>query len=187
MKTTLRFLLLIGASVFIWWSLTINSNKNGTPTPESNQPYIKIFMNDFKVTSLDSTGEAQYTLTGAHLEQYNNSNNAIITLPVFNFLPVDKQWLITADKASINQKNNIIKLTENVVMQQQNTPRAIKVTSNIMFINTNKQTAYTKTPVTIKQGLSEMNAIGMTYFNLESKLVLKSNVKGYYFNEHSAK
>lgn len=186
MKTTFRFLLLVVASVFIWWSLT-NNNKNGTSTPESNQPYVKIYMNDFHVTSLDSTGNAQYTLSGARLEQYNNSNNAIITMPVFNFLPVDNQWLITADKASINQKRNIIKLTKNVVMQQQNVPQAIKVSSNIMYINTKKQIAYTKAPVTITQGPSKMNAVGMSYIHAKSELILKSRVNGYYFDEHSTK
>lgn len=111
----------------------------------------------------------------------------MVTLPVFNFLDVDNQWLITADKATINKKKNIIKLSDHVVMQQQNKPLAIKVTSDVMFLNTQKQTAYTKTPVTIKQGSSEMNSIGMSYFNLESKLVLKSRVRGFYFNNHSAK
>lgn len=185
MKTTLRFIVLIAASIIIWWSLTTNNEKHGTSTPGGNQPYVEIFMNEFTITSLNSTGKVEYTLTGTRLERYNNSDDAIITQPVFNFLQMDNQWLITADKAVINQQKNIIKLSDNVVMQQQNKPLAIKVNSDVMVINTEKQTARTQTPVTIEQGLSKMNAIGMVYFNRQSKLVLNSEVNGYYLNNLS--
>ncbi len=180
MKTSISFLVFICAALVIWWSLTTTDKQDETLPSARKQPFIEIFMNDFKITALNSFGKADYTLTGERLERYNNSNNAIITQPVFNFLQENSRWLITADKATVNEKRNLITLTDNVVMQQQQKPQAILIRSELMYINTAQQTAYTRTAVDIRQGQSRIQSIGMTYNNKRSKLVLKSDVHGYY-------
>ncbi len=182
MKTSISFLVFICAALVIWWSLTKNNTDNETLQPVRNQPYIEIFINGFNITALNEQGKPDYTLTGKRFERYNNSNNATITEPVFNFLQADNRWLVTAEKAILNEKRNLITLIDNVVMQQQDKPQAMSILSDKMFINTLKQTAYTRTPVEIHKGDSEMKAIGMRYTHKNSRLLLKSRVNGYFLD-----
>jgi len=187
MKTFFGLTVFIIIAIIAWWSVSEKTRQDKTLQGTTNQPYLQAFINNFKLTSIDISGKADYTLTGSRLERYNNSANATISQPIFNFLQPGKQWKITADTAIINQENTLINLQDDVVMQQKNTPQAIKVTSQHMQINTRKQITSTSSPVQITQGLSTIHSTGMIFYNRKHILELNSNVNGYYVTNPSPK
>ena len=185
MKTLISGIVFIIAAIIVWWSITDRSAYNDHLQPVMKQPYLEIFMDNFKITALNSLGQVDYILSGKRIERYHNSENATAFLPVFKFLQQNNQWLITAKTAIINQKNNTIKLSNNVVMQQQNQPQAIKITSQTMLINTLTQTASTNSPIEFLNGQSKMQSTGMIFYHRKNVFELNRKVHGFYLNTPS--
>lgn len=187
MKTILSISVFITIAIIAWLSVTNKNDSDETLQPADNQPYTEVFINNFRITAINAQGQANYILSGKHLERYSNSDDAMVKRPVLNFLQENNHWLVTADQAIVNNKTRIITLNDNVVMQQQDKPRAVKISSDIMHINTEQQIAYTDTQVIIQQGLSRMRSTGMTFDNRKGLLKLKHNVNGYYLeNRHAS-
>ncbi len=182
MKTLFSLVVFIIVAVSAWWLVTNKTPRNDILQHTKKSPYLELFMDNFKITAINSLGKPDYTLTGKHLERYNNSADENISLPVFKFLQGNSQWLITAQHAIFNQKKNIITLNDSVVMRQQNIPDGIQISSQTMIIDTIKQTAYTHAPVHIKQGTAKMQSTGMIFYNRQKILELNNNVQGYYLN-----
>lgn len=182
MKTLLGIAILVTIALVTWWSVSSRNNQDTTLVGNKNQPYLEVFINDFRIISINADGQTDYTLKGLHLERFNNSDDATISQPVIRLLQPGNQWLITADKAIINQKKNMITLNENVIMQQQNQPDALVISSSTMNINTAIQTAFTDSGVMIKQGISEMHARSMLFNNIENQLKLDTDVHGFYLD-----
>ncbi len=182
MKTLLSIVIFITVAIIAWWSVSDKKPYNGILPHAINRPYLELFMDNFKMTAINSLGSPDYILTGKHLERYSNSDDATISQPTFKFLRENSQWLIIAKHAIINQKKKTIVLNDNVVMQQQNSSEPIQITSKSMHIDTEKLTAYTSMPVHIKQGLSKMQSTGMVFYSQKKILELNEKVKGYYLN-----
>ncbi|GMR01292.1 MAG: hypothetical protein BMS9Abin19_0661 [Gammaproteobacteria bacterium] len=180
MKRLISLVIFIAVAIIALWSTMGNyDDKNLSQQKQSNR-YVEIFMNDFEMTAMNDNGIPAYTLNGLHLERYNNSDVTRIKQPVFHLLDSDKQWIISADFARVNDKKNTIQLKDNVVMQQQNIEPAVTIRTQSMLIHTQTQIAQTQAQVNITQGKSQLTSTGMIYNNITSELELPSNVSGYY-------
>jgi len=167
-------------TIIVWWSITNSYIEENEIQLAKSERYVEIFMNEFEMTAMDATGKSSYKLTGKHLERYNDSDNSIIEQPVFHILQADKQWVISADIALVNDHDETIQLKQNVVMQQKNFEPALTIRTQNMLIHTKTQIAQTKAQVDITQGNSHLKSIGMIYNNITSELELSSSVSGYY-------
>ena len=167
-------------AIVAWWTIT---NKSGDNTqlqqPKSDQ-YVEVFMNEFKMTVMNETGSPEYILNGKHLQRYNDSTKSEIQQPIFHLLQKDKQWVISADSATINDEDETIQLNNNVVMQQKNSKPGVTIRTQNLLINTKTQIAKTRARVDITQGGSHLNSTGMVFNNITSALELSSKVNGYY-------
>lgn len=177
MKSLISFSIFIIIAVIVWWSITEDFSGHQLQQTD-NKPYVEIFMNEFELTAMDESGVPNYTLHGAHLQQFNNSDDAEIEQPVFHLLQHNAQWKINADIAILNNKNKTIQLKNNVLMQQQNIEPAVSIRTQSLLVHTKTQIAQTQALVNIKQGLSQMKSTGMIYNNITSELELSSNVSG---------
>ncbi len=186
MKTLLSIAVFITIAIIAWLSVTDKNYSDETLQPADTQPHIEIFINNFKISNIDTRGQANYILSGKRLERYSNSDDAMVSLPVLNFLQENNHWLITADQAIVNNRTNIITLNDNVIMQQQDKPQSVQISSDIMHIDTSSQVAYTDTQVNIRQGPSRMQSTGMRFDNSKNILELNHNVNGYYLNPRHA-
>ncbi len=180
MKRLISLVVFFAVAVIAWWSTTGNFGENNLFQPAPSKRYVEVFMNDFEMTAMNENGAPSYTLNGKHLERYNDSDASRVEQPVFHLLDADKQWIISADTALINDKNNTIQLKKNVLMQQQNTEPAVIIRSQYMLIHTKTQIAQTRTQVDITQGKSQLTSTGMIYNNKTSELELSSSVSGFY-------
>ena len=179
MKRTFSLIALLFAALVALWS---TANKTGEEqliqTPQK-QRYVELFMDSFKLTAMDKTGTPSYTLSGEYLEKFNNSDDTEVRKPVFHLLQADKEWIVSADFALVNDKEETILLKENVVMQQQAKQPAVTIRTPNMLIYTSTQIAKTKAPVEITHGNSQIHSIGMIYNNVTSELELSADVNGY--------
>jgi len=180
MKRFISLVIFFAVAVIAWWSTMSNLGENNLFQPTPGKRYVEIFMNDFEMTAMNDDGAPAYTLNGKHLERYNDSDQTRVTQPMFHLLDADKQWLVSADTALINDKKNTIQLENNVVMQQQNVEPAVIIRSQHMLIHTKTQIAQTRTQVKITQGKSQLTSTGMIYNNKTSELELSSSVSGFY-------
>lgn len=180
MKSLISLAIFTVLAIFAWWSITEKYSDENRLHQAKTDRYVEIFMNEFDMTVMDDTGKPGYLLQGKKLEQYNNSSNIEIQYPVFHLAQPDRQWIVVADKAIVNEKNNTIRLHANVVMEQQNTEPAVTIRTQTLLIHTNTQIAETRAQVDITQGKSRLTSKGMIFNNITSKLELSSNVNGYY-------
>jgi len=179
MKHIVSLAIFVILSVFAWSSITKYYSED-KQLPGKSQRYVELFMNEFEMTTMSESGEPMYILKGASLQRYNDSDDSQILQPVFQLLQTDKQWLVSADSATINDKNETIKLNANVVMQQQNIEPAATIRTQTLTINTKTQIAKTRALVTVTQGNSQLQSNGMIFNNITSQLQLTSDVNGYY-------
>ncbi len=177
---TIGLSLFIFMCIIVWWSITTDYGDDKHSQLSKNSHYIELFMNEFELTAMNEEGKPSYLMTGLYMQRYNNSDVAEVKKPVLHILQPDNQWLISADTAVINNKSDTIQLKDNVVMQQQNVVPALTMHTQKMLINTKTQIARTRTQVKIVQGTSRLNAKGIIYNNITSKLELLSNVNGFY-------
>jgi LPS export ABC transporter protein LptC len=174
---------LIGIAGFVliallaWWLIIGDYNVERQQKP-GDTDYVEAFMNDFMITAMDEQGTPRYVIEGKYFEKRKNQDEARVDKPII-FLKQETPWKVVADTALVNDITNTLHLENNVVMEQQDTDPAITIRTRSLTINTKKQIAYTDAPVTIAQGNSELNSVGLRYDNTTSELNLKSRVHGY--------
>ncbi|MDT8282190.1 MAG: LPS export ABC transporter periplasmic protein LptC [Gammaproteobacteria bacterium] len=180
MKRLIGLALFVTVASIAWWSTMDFFGEDDLTQPAHAKHYIEIFMDKFELTAMSKNGTPAYILNGTRYEQYNDSDDAIVTQPVIFFLNTDKQWKISADLALVNNKKETVLLKDNVLMQQQNIEPSITVHTQRLLIDTRSQIAQTELPVDITRGNSHLTSVGMIYNNISSELEFLSNVSGYF-------
>ena len=180
MKRSISLTLFIVMCIVVLWTITTDHSEEDESTLVKSKRYIELFMNEFQLTSMDKEGRPSYMITGIELKRYSNSDDTEVTQPVLHLLQNDNQWIINADTALFNDKNNTIRLQDNVLMQQQNVTPAVNLRTQSMLVNTRTQIAKTEAHVNITKGNSTLNSDGMIYNNVTSELKLLSRVNGFY-------
>lgn len=179
MKTPISLIISLFLAVIIWWSITENYEEEQLEIDQSAS-YVEIFMNEFEIIAMGDNGLPSHILNGAYLQRHNDSDETEIQQPVINLLQKNGQWKINADNAIINDKNDTIRLNNNVIMQQQNVEPPVTIHTETLLINTQTQIAQTQAKVNITQGKSLLESYGMIFNNITHELELSSNVSGYY-------
>ena len=180
MKRQIRFSIFLIAAGLTWWSTIDFFDKQDDIRPLKGKHFIKIFMNEFEMTAMDKNGNPAYILKGEHFEQYNDSDDATVKLPIIFLLNSDARWKISSKLARVNNTKNTVLLIDDVLMLQQDIEPAITIRTQRLLIHTKSQIAQTKAAVEITQGNSRVTSIGMIYNNISRQLELSSQVSGYY-------
>jgi len=179
MKHLVSLAIFIALALFAWSSIT-KYYSDEQQLQDKTKRYVEVFITEFEMTSMNDSGKPVYILNGTSMKRYNDSDENYIQLPVFQLLQTDKRWRVSADSATINDKNETIKLTSNVVMQQQDIEPVTTIRTQTLTIHTKTQIVKTRAAVTVTQGNSELKSNGMVFNNITSQLELSSNVNGYY-------
>lgn len=180
MKHIVSLSIFLALAVVAWWSITNDYNKSSRINQLRSTDYAEIFMNEFKMTSMNKDGQPNYILQGAYLQRSNNSDDAKIKKPIFQFFQNNKQWNISANNAIINDRKETIQLKNDVLMQQINSEPAVTIRTQNLLIHTKNQTASTDVNVDITHGKSHFTSNGMVFNNTTNELVLSSQVSGQY-------
>lgn len=180
MKHIISLSIFLVLSVIAWWSVTTSYNNNDQLPQPTGKEYAEVFMNEFEMMSMNDQGNPDYILKGAYLQRYSDSEDTEVKKPVFRLLQENRQWLVSADKAIINDSEETIRLSDNVVMTQQNVESGVTIHTQHILFNIKTQVAQTDALVDITRGNSRLKSNGMIYNNLTSELELSSSVHGYY-------
>lgn len=180
MKSFISLGIFLLVAIVAWWTITNRSGEKTQLQQPKSEKYVEVFMDEFEMTVMNETGLPDYILNGKHLQRYNDSTETEIQQPTFHILQKDKQWVISADSATVNDEDETIQLNKNVVMQQKNSQPVVTIRTQNLLINTKTQIAKTLAMVDITQGGSHLSATGMVFNNITSALELSSKVNGYY-------
>lgn len=180
MKHIVSLSIFLVLAIIVWWSITTDYSTTDALQQTKSKRYVEIFMNQFDITAMDENGKPDYILNGSRLQRFKGSKNTEIKQPVLQLLGENRQWKVSADKAIINDRNETLRLIDNVVMQQQNIEPAVIIRTHKLLINSSTQITQTQAQVDITQGKSRIKSKGMIFNNITSELRLLSNVNGYY-------
>jgi len=180
MKRYISLSLFLFSAIVVLWSITNEYSDDSQLQQPKSKNFVEIFMNEFEMTAMDDAGAPRYIINGKYLQKLNNSNDTEIEQPIFHLLQDKNQWTISADSATMNNKDETVLLNKNVVMQQQNIEPAVTIRTQSLLINTKTQIAQTEEVVDITHGKSRLNSKGMVFNNITSALELSSSVNGYY-------
>jgi LPS export ABC transporter protein LptC len=180
MKQIFSISIFLALAVIVLWSVTTNYSSEEADAEVKYKNYAEVFMNQFEMTSMNKNGNPDYIINGSYLQRYSSSNNTEIDQPVFQLLQEHRQWLISADKAIINDESETINFLDNVVMKQHDTALPVTIHTDRLLINTKTQMARTRARVDITRGNSRLKSKGMIFNNITSELELSSSVDGHY-------
>lgn len=161
------------------WSV-FDTGKQEQADIEPDPHFVDAFMRDFTMTQMDTEGKPGYVLRASYLEHYNDTDESVITNPLFNISDAETRWKISAMQGKIGRGGTWLVLNDDVVMQQTDTPVPIRLETSRLRINTATLTADTDRPVKIHRDRQQITSHGMEYSSRSGILEFRSRVRGIY-------
>lgn len=177
-KTMLSLLLLIGLLVpFVYnWS-----PQEIIPTGPSTSPksLTKTYLVNTRTVNYDEQGILTQIMEADRVEQYAKKKHSVLVQPrMYAHAGDDQSWSVRANGGLYFPRRNVVALGGNVVFV--NDQRQLQLTTESMKINLKKETAESKVPVTITQGLTTITAKGMTADLNKEQIRMRPNVESIY-------
>lgn len=137
-------------------------------------------MTGFTLTIMDEDGHPARVITGKEMTHYEEDDRTEMISPNAHFIKDQQEtWVITSQHGQTHGKGELILLTDDVIITRKNNDD-IKLRTDKLNINTQKNTAYTDSAVNITSPYGETQSVGL-HATLDEKLMnLHSRVKGHY-------
>lgn len=180
MKRLFSLSLIIIVALIFWGSQTWERSVSIDALEGSDPHYVEVFIRDFSLTIMNDEGRPGYTLKARQLEHYNDDDFAIMDEPVLELLQNRHHWTIAAKSGEIADDNQLIRLRDNVVIEQQDAPEPIRLETTQLDIDLRRQIATSSRPVSITQRGWQMKSQGLILDNISGQLKFLNNVEGSY-------
>ncbi len=133
-------------------------------------------------TGYDKTGQIKIHFNSPRIEQFEDSEVAIIKSPHAELYgePGSPPWIVDADRGRLQQKDNLLYLNDNVRIVRQADNRTATLTTTSLTLDNNAGTVYTEAPVEITDRVGVTRATGMKAWINNRILELNSKVEGRY-------
>lgn len=165
-------------ALLLWYYSTIMTSNTLTPVSANKENIVEAYLYNFKSNTLDESGKLSSTVSSPHAVKFQGKEQLEIQLPIIKLQQEQTEWLISAQTADINTETNLVKLNDNVRLENQ-TKKALLTTQHIT-INTDTKTAISTDDVTIKINGSNSFSSGITINMQEETLLLPANVRSSY-------
>lgn len=152
--------------------------------------FPQFYMKQVETREFDAQGKLHYQLSTPHVAHYQINQDApseadytVIELPDMAFYDAESTapWLVTAAIGRSEANGQLIRLLENVVIQQQTpTQGLIQITTSELRVRPREQFAETDKAVKMRSAKGQIDAKGMDADLAQSRLQLKSQVKAVY-------
>lgn len=181
----LRMLALAGtvvAAVFLLWQSDEPPVVNEDAAALRGDAEPDGFVVNGQYTSFDDTGSLKIRFSSPRIEQFEEGNLATMESPkaeLFggeNTLP----WIVEAEHGSLLQNQNLVYLTDNVLIQRSIGDRNATLTTSTLTLDNDRGMVYTDAPVEIRDVTGVTRATGMKAWIDERILELNSQVEGRY-------
>ncbi|MFO8142128.1 MAG: LPS export ABC transporter periplasmic protein LptC [Marinobacter sp.] len=140
------------------------------------------FVIEGRYTTWDEQGNLKMTLASPRIEQFDDSAHATMNAPrarIYSEQGTDP-WIIEADKGSLQQNEDLVVLTGNVVVLRQTADSEATLTTSSLTLDNTQGSVYTDQPVTITEPFGVTRATGMKAWVDQRVLELNSRVEGQY-------
>lgn len=184
-----RYLLavfLVVAATLAWWSGDLIETPDRQAVPDVPDRQVDYFFEDFRMISLDRSGNRSHSLTGKRLEHYQDDGTASLVEPIIEFVPPDApSWRVESESGWLSADRSVVRLEGAVTMVRtlhKDAP-AMRIDTHDLTINTDTRHAQTREAVRVTSPGLRVDAVGMsTHFDL-GLLSLLSEVRGTYVNQ----
>ena len=172
-------LLLIVAAGFSYWVLEKLTGDDLT-TINKLAHYPDYYMENFTTLTMNQDGNPKNRLHAVYMAHYPDDDTSELHEPELEIFRQDRQPIIvTADKGWVTSNNEVILLTGNVYLHQNDEFGNLKVeliTEDVRVLVDQKY-AETDQPATLISGRTVVNSIGMRAYLQEQRLEFLSNVR----------
>lgn len=152
--------------------------------------FPQIYMKEVETREFDAQGKLHYQLTTPQITHYqinpdapSDTDYTLIEQPNMAFHDADSKapWLVTAVIGRSEGNGQLIRLLENVLIQQQTPSQGlIQITTSELRVRPREQFAETDKAVKMRSAKGQIDAKGMDADLAQSRLQLKSQVKAVY-------
>ena len=152
--------------------------------------FPQIYMKDVETREFDAEGRLHYQLTTPQITHFqmnpdapSDSDYTLIDHPNMALHDVESKapWLVTAAIGRSEGNGQLIRLLENVLIQQQTPSQGlIQITTSELRVRPREQFAETDKAVKMRSAKGQIDAKGMDADLAQSRLQLKSQVKAVY-------
>lgn len=176
----LVLLLLLAAGS--WWLLRETSLQSlQGQQPKSHVP--DYYFTDATVTSLDNTGRPESELKAPRMIHHPDDDSVEVFQPRMRyFIKQGPPWYAQADHGLEPSGGKLIYLDGHVQLTHpdQNGGPPLVIDTDRMTVNLDTNLATTDDPVIMTKGVSHMTGVGMDGYMQDNRMVLRTDVKGYY-------
>ena len=137
------------------------------------------FVEHFTVRRFGTDGSLQHTVTADKMLHYPDDDSTNVTTPRIVYHS-GRQTVVTARTAWLDKEGKHVRLDDDVRIVRAGSADAPEtiITTSILFVTPDDEYAYTKEPVTITQGKSVVNGVGLEANNKTEIAVLSGPVLG---------
>lgn len=148
--------------------------------PEDIQAQNKYYLKDFVTSSFDQAGELQRIVRGQTLKQSSQTKETTIEAPRIELFEQDTpRWIISAQNAWLDARQEHARLTGNVIAKQQPASGSELRTAELE-VDFPEQTAHTASSVFITQGQNSIEGVGLRANLPAGTLEILAKVRGVY-------
>ncbi|MFK5913269.1 MAG: LPS export ABC transporter periplasmic protein LptC [Woeseiaceae bacterium] len=156
-------------------------DESPTATKEKTHHTPDYFLKNFTSTTMDETGKPSYKVKAAYLEHFPDNDSMKLEYPLFSFYENNiKTWTVKADEALLFNKDEVIKLKGNVLLNKINTKDPTQLLSEQLTIELKLDRVHTKSKVEFRNGYNIIKAIGMKADIKNNKIEFLSNTRSHY-------
>ena len=154
--------------------------------PLKTQP--KTMASDFFLENMSSTvmfknGKPDYRVAAARLTHFPDEDVVKLNKVKFQlFRAAESNWSATAQQGRIENREGIIHLKGEVILQRPKTKTvdAVKLSTPELHIYSKKDYAETTAPIKIESGNNQITAVGMRLYLNEGRMEFLSSTRGKY-------
>ncbi len=178
------------AMVACFFAFSLRHKEDPQPASADQGSYPQYYMKVVETREYNQDGQLRYQLSTPQIAHFqlnpdipSTDDYTHIEQPVMLFHDADggEPWQVTADTGRSETNGNLVRLLDNVLIQQQTQSNGlIRISTTELNLHTNTQFAQTDKAVNMRSAKGQMDAIGMEADLAKSWLTLKSQVKAAY-------
>jgi lipopolysaccharide export system protein LptC len=176
--------------VFFFFAFSLRQKPELASYEYDPSSFPNIYMQNVETREFNQTGKLHYKLSTplvTHFQLQPEGPSAqdytLFDVPQMMFYDSDPDspWQVTADTGRSESNGQLIRLLDNVLIQQQTPSRGlIQITTSELRVRPSDQFAETDKAVKMRSAKGQMDALGMDADLAQSRLQLRSQVKAVY-------
>jgi lipopolysaccharide export system protein LptC len=175
----IALLLIPLAIISTWLLIRLSGDEHRQPVSLVHDP--DYYMEDFSTLTLNQDGTPKNKLFAGYMAHYQDDDTTELLEPKLEIYRKNKPpILVTADKGWVTSDNEVILLSGNVYLRQDDITGTLEleiITSDARIL-LQQEYAETNKPVTINGKRTTVNAVGMRAYLKEERIELINNVRG---------